>query len=158
MSSESPNYYIILSGVVAALISSSFSLWMSSLKDKSQLEREEKQRIWQQKNDQQKWYREKIYDSYKKAIQLLTEILQLEYEIEKKYMIDEGTIIKFNKLLLELEFEFDIITFSYPSENYEEFDEKLAEYSENFKTDNLKTRLILIELMENDSRIISISK
>jgi hypothetical protein len=43
-----------------------------------QLKREQQQRLWQEKSEQQKWYREKIYESYRKCLEVLIK-LQQEY-------------------------------------------------------------------------------
>ena len=80
-------------GILGAVITGIFLIIntqrMSSVNNKLQLEREEQQRIWQlerekqqriwqDESDHKKWYREKIYDSYSKSIQLSTKIIQAQ--------------------------------------------------------------------------------
>jgi hypothetical protein len=150
----------LLSGALGATISGIIltlnNRWITATNNQFQLEREKEQGIRQQESEQRKWYREKIYDSYKRAIQLLTEMMQIEYEIENKYKIDESTPIKFHKLSLELMSEFELIIYNYPAEDFEEYDEKIAKYGECLGINTLEARSIFIELMENDSRIINI--
>jgi hypothetical protein len=148
----------VISSIVSGIILTFNNYWMNSVNNKFQLEREKEQGIRQQESDQQKWYREKLYDSYRKAIQLLTEMMQVEYEIENKYKIDESTNINFHKLSLELMSEFELIIYNYPVENFEEYDEKVTKFSEYLGINTLEARSIFIELMENDSRIININK
>ncbi len=76
MLSQSPGVYIILGAVISSTLLIINNLWMTSINNKLQLEREKQQRIWEEESNQKKWYREKIYDSYKTAIQLLTKIIQ----------------------------------------------------------------------------------
>lgn len=148
----------IISSIVSGIIVTLNNYWMNSANNKFQLEREKEQGIRQQESDQQRWYREKVYDSYRKGIQLLTEMMQVEYEIENKYNIDETTSVSFHKLSIELMSEFELIIYDYPVEDYEEYDEKITKYSECFGVNTLEARSIFIELMQNDSRIININK
>jgi len=174
MPSQSPGIYILLSGVLAAIISGIFSVWNNEkqriwqLEREEQqriwqLEREEQQRIWQEKNDQQKWYREKIYDSYKKSIQVLIKIMQ-EAEIDPNKK-DSSTVIKkkyFNqnqsKLSIEFAFEFSIVTARYPGKESKEFNEKMAEINKTVDDEPWIAMKIVTELMEDDLRIKGINK
>ncbi|MCC3535591.1 MAG: hypothetical protein JGK03_15570 [Microcoleus sp. PH2017_25_DOB_D_A] len=176
MPSQSPGMYIVLSGIVAAVISGIFSLWTNSVNDKSQLEREEKQRTWQlereekqhilqEESEQKKWYREKVYDSYKTSFQVLIKIQQEELDsvsktndIVKKYT----HITNINKLILEFNIEFTMIIANHQDKDSEEFINKLstidkclraATIDKSLEEDSSKVRLIMIEIMENDSRI-----
>jgi len=178
MPSQSPSIYIILSGVVAAVISGIFSLWTSSVKDKSQLEREEKQcnwqlereekqRIWQEKSELQKWYREKIYSSYEASLQILIKIHQeqLEYlhknrvETVEEYLNKPKHLTNINKLILEFNIRLSIITNDYPDKNSKEFTEKIDKIDKSLGVfeESWNVRHIILELMKNDSRIKSIN-
>src|SRR4028118_1844988 len=167
MPSEPNAINYLLSGALGAVISAFILLVNNYLSNKFQSEREEKQRTWQlereeqqqiwhEKSEQKKWYREKIYNCYRKAIQLLTKMMQIEFEIKENYKITQNTSIKFHKLSLELMSEFDIIIHSYPIEDYEEFDEKINEFSKHLGINSIQARAIITEIMENDSRIKSI--
>jgi hypothetical protein len=173
MSSQSPSYYIILSGVVAAVISGFFSLWMNSIKDKSQLEREEKQHIrqlereeqqhiWQQKSDQQKWYREKIYDCYRTAAQLAPQIVQ-EYSdicLIKKAgkIVSEDKTMNLLKLTLEFSCEFGLLIAGHPDKNLTEFKEKIAKINKSLNEEPWNLLPMISEMMEHDPRIKNINK
>ncbi|MEG3872399.1 hypothetical protein [Microcoleus sp. Z1_B5] len=180
MLSQSPGIYFLLSGVLAAIISGIMliinNLWTNSINNNNQLEREkqqrtwqlereEQQRIWQEKTEQKKWYREKIYDSYKTSFQVLIKIQQEELDsinktndIIKKYT----HITNINKLILEFNIEFTMIIANHPDKNSEEFIDKLttidkclraATIDKSLEEDSSRVRLIMIEIMENDSRI-----
>ncbi len=162
----------LLSGALGAIISGLILLVNNYLNNKSQSEREEKQHIRQlereeqqgirqQKSDQQKWYREKIYDSYRTSINLLTEMIQIEFEVKENYMTTTNKYIKLHKLSLKLLSEFDIITSGYvsghPIKNTKEFKEKMIKFAECLETDSRKARTIITDLMENDPRIKDIN-
>jgi len=167
MPSQSPSIYIILSGVVAALISGAFSLWTNSVKDKSQLEREEKQRIWQlereekqriwqEESDKRRWYREKIYESYKKLIQTLTNIIQLQVEIKDNEAVTDDKYTSLTNLYVEFGSEFTIIMTGHPDKNSKEFEEKKVKiFSEalDLDKDPWLAREMISQIMEDDSRI-----
>lgn len=118
-----------------------------------QLEREEQQRIWQEKSDQKKWYREKIYDSYRKSIQILTDIAQVEFEAESNYISPQDKYIKLHELWSKLHCEFDIIIIGYPVKDFEEFTNQVNQIRECIQIDRLQARTIINRIMENDSRI-----
>ena len=162
MSSQSPSYYIILSGVVAALISGCFSLWRDSINDKLQLEREEQQRIWQEKSEQQKWYREKTYDCYRKSIDALKKIIQIEVELKNSNItIDDQShniYPKIHGLCLEFVCELDIIIMGHPSKNSEEFQGKISTIKSQMEKNSSQALILIIEMMEYDPRIKDINK
>jgi hypothetical protein len=169
MPSQSTGIYILLSGVLAAIISGIFSVWNNEKQRIWQLEREEQQhirqleqeeqqRIFQQKSEQQKWFREKIYDSYSKIIQFLTEMMQIEFEVKNNYMTTENQSIKAYRLSLELMSEFQRIVYGYPAEEFEEFEKKIDEFNKHLATNTIQAKGIIIEIMENDSRIKNINK
>jgi hypothetical protein len=130
-----------------------------------QLEREEQQHIWQEKTEQQKWYREKIYDSYRKSFQVLIKIQQEELDSVNKLndIFKKNThITNTNKLILEFNIEFTMIIANHPDKNSEEFIDKLtridkslraATIDKSLEEDSSRVRLIMIDIMENDSRI-----
>jgi len=150
---QSPGIYIILS----ALVSGIMLLTSNFLNNKFQLEREEQQRIWQEKNKRETWYREKIYDSYKISIQILTKMIQEDFTIT---ILDNTNDIvspdrRINRVNLRWEFdaEFSIIESGYPYKNYEKFKEKISEIEENLDKEPILTRVLVLQLMEQDTRI-----
>jgi hypothetical protein len=157
MLSQSPGIYIILAAVVSGTLLIINNLWLTSINNKFQLEREKQQSIRQEESERQKWYREKIYDSYRSSIKLLREMMQIQYEIEQNHMVSEAKGIEFHKLALELMSEFDIIIHSYPAQDFKEFEEKITEFTEHLETNTLRARSILNKIMENDSRIKNIN-
>jgi len=150
---QSPGIYIILS----ALVSGIMLLTSNFLNNKFQLEREEQQRIWQEKNKRETWYREKIYDSYKISVQILTKMIQEDFTIT---ILDNTNDIvspdrRINRVNLRWEFdaEFSIIESGYPYKNYEKFKEKISEIEENLDKEPILTRVLVLQLMEQDTRI-----
>jgi len=176
MLSQPPSIYILLSGVIAAVISSIFSIinnrWMSSVNNKLQLEREDKQhtrqlereeqqRIWQEKSEQQKWYREKIYDCYRTSIHLSTKILQEYSEInvnsksQNSVPLEKHTNLM--KLRLEFASEFALIIAGYPGKDSEEFKKKIKEVHKYLNEGPWAVRPMITEIMEHDLRIKNIN-
>jgi hypothetical protein len=156
MLSQSPGVYIILGAVISSTLLIINNLWMTSINNKLQLEREKQQRIWEEESNQKKWYREKIYDSYKTAIQLLTKIIQEGSKLQTN-MQTPDIYINLNNLHLELSCELIIITAGHPNKDCKEFKNKVTEIvDEATQKEPLRARNILIEMMENDSRIKNI--
>jgi len=151
---QSPGIYIVLSAIVSGimLITSNF------INNNFQLEREKQQGIRQQENEHQKWYREKIYDSYRTSIQILTKIMQGRHEMDTKSIFTEDEHITLEKLYLEFSSEFAIIIAGYPNKESEEFKEKIANINKYMQKKPLIARVIITEMMEHDSRIKNISK
>lgn len=151
---QSPGIYIVLSAIVSGvmLITSNF------INNNFQLDREKEQGIRQQESDHQKWYREKIYDSYRTSIQVLTKIMQKRHEMDTKSIFTEDEHITLEKLYLEFSSEFAIIIAGYPNKESEEFKEKIAEINEYMQKKPLIARVIITKMMEDDSRIKNISK
>src|SRR4028118_37885 len=151
---QSPGIYIVLSAIVSGimLITSNF------INNNFQLEREKQQGIQQQENEHQKWYREKIYDSYRTSIQILTKIMQGRHEMETKSIFTEDEHINLEKLYLEFNSEFEIIIAGYPDKKSEEFKEKIANINEYMQKKPLIARIIITEMMEHDSRIKRVNK
>jgi hypothetical protein len=169
MPTQSPGIYILLSGVLAAIISGAFSLWRDSINDNLQLEREKEQRawqlerekeqrIWQEKSDNKRWDREKIYDSYKTSIQVLTQIMQKQYELGITYDVDQDESINLEKLYFEFNSELEIIRAGYADKDSEEFKEKMANIKKDLRVKPLSALIIITEMMENDLRIKVINK
>jgi hypothetical protein len=150
----------VINVIVGALVTGILLIINTSLNNCYQLKREKEQGIRQQESDQKKWYREKVYDSYSKIIQLLTEIMEIEFEIKNNYMTmtTENKSIKVNRLSLELMSEFQIIVYGYPAEEFDKFGKKIDEFNKNLATNTLEARAIIIEIRENDSRIKNINK
>jgi hypothetical protein len=140
---QSTGIYIILSAVVSGIM----LLTSNSINNKFQLEREKEQRNWQEKNDQQKWYQEKIYTSYTKTLQILTNII--------KVRINDPTLSSLNMIELFIEFdsELSLIISGHPDKHSNEFKEKIFEIRKSFEPEPWVGRDTLIEIMEQDSRI-----
>lgn len=151
---QSPGIYIVLSAIVSGimLITSNF------INNKFQLEREKQQGIQQQESDHQKWYREKIYDSYRTSIQLLTKIVQGRHERDTKSIFTEDEHINLEKLYFEFNSEFEIVIAGYPDKDSEEFKEKMANIRKYMQAKPLIARIIITEMMNHDSRIKNVSK
>lgn len=148
----------VINVIVGALVTGILLIINTSLNNYYQLKREKEQRIFQEESEKQKWYREKIYDSYRSSIKLLTEMIQIQYEIGKNHLVSEAKGIEFHKLALELMSEFDIIIHSYPAQDFKEFDKKITEFTEHLETNTIRARSILTEVMENDPRIKNINE
>ena len=165
MLSQSPGIYIILAAVVSGTLLIINNLLVTSIINNFQLEREKQQGIRQQESERQKWYREKIYDSYKTSFQVLVKIQQEELDSVNKLndIFTKNThISNINKLILEFNIEFTMIIANHPDKNSEEFIDKLTKIDKSLRAatidksleeDSSKVRLIMIEIMENDSRI-----
>jgi lipopolysaccharide export LptBFGC system permease protein LptF len=174
MISEPNAINYLLSGALGAVISSIFLIINNQLtslvNNKSQLEREEKQRIWQlereekqriwqEENDKRKWYREKIYDSYKTSFQILVKIDQelmgyIAYKEVGNTVQENKHFYKTSELTLEFFCEFSIIVANHPNNKSKEFTEKINTINEALQQkSSLNIRDIIIEIMESDSRI-----
>ncbi len=151
---QSPGIYIVLSAIVSGimLITSNF------INNNFQLEREKQQGIRQQENEHQKWYREKIYDSYKTSIRVLTKIVQERHEIDTTGYSTQDKYINVEKLYHEFNSEFEMIMAGYPNKDSEEFKEKMANIRKYMQEKPLIARIIITEMMEHDSRIKNISE
>jgi hypothetical protein len=157
MLSQSPGVYIILGAVISSTLLIINNLWMTGINNKLQLEREKEQGIRQQESDQKKWYREKTYDCYRKAIEVLKKLMQVEIELERneitidnKYHYLSG---KVDNLQLDFICEFDIIIMGHPSKNSEEFKEKISTIISQMKQNPSKAQILVTEMMEYDPRI-----
>lgn len=151
---QSPGIYIILSAIVSGMM----LLTSNFINNKFQLEREEQQRIWQEKSEQQKWFREKIYDSYKTSIQVLTNIIQERHEMEFGGLRTQDKFINLNKLYLEFNSEFEIIMIDYPDKDSEEFKKRYELMREHMQKDPSIARIYFTGIMKHDSRIKSMNK
>jgi uncharacterized integral membrane protein len=151
---QSPGIYIILSAIVSGIM----LLTSNFINNKFQLEREEQQRTWQEKNEQKKWFREKIYDSYKTSIQLLTEIIQVQHEMEFGSMRTQEKFVNLNKLYLEFNSEFEIIMIDYPDKDSEEFKERYELMRKHMQKEPSIARIYFTGIMKHDSRIKSMNK
>jgi len=151
---QSPGIYIILSAIVSGIM----LLTSNFINNKFQLEREEQQRIWQEKSEQQKWFREKIYDSYKTSIQLLTEIIQVQHEMEFGSMRTQEKFVNLNKLYLEFNSEFEIIMIDYPDKDSEKFKKRYELMRQHMQKEPSIARIYFTGIMKHDSRIKSMNK
>jgi hypothetical protein len=162
MLSQSPGIYILLSSVISGIL----LLSSNYINNKFQLEREEKQRIWQEKSDQQKWYREKIYDCYIRAIQSLTKIIKEDFEIEiyinncspEYFEMDQDVFLESKRtnignLTWEFYADLNIIEAGYPDKDSKEFKEFNEKLNECLKKTPISVGVMITQLMENDSRI-----
>lgn len=148
-----PVINVIIGALISGILLIINSWWMSWNNNKFQLEREKKQRTWQQESDQKEWYREKIYDSYKTSIQILTKIVQERYELDTTYDVSHEECINLEKLYFEFDSEFEMITAGYPDKNSEEFKERITNIRKYIKEKPVFARNIISEMMEDDSRI-----
>jgi len=161
---ESTAINFFLSGTLGSLITGIFLIIntqrMSSVNNKLQLEREQQQHILQEKSEQQKWYREKIYDSYEKLIHLLTKIMQTRFKIiiKNSDTLDEDEWCNLKGLYDEFMAELTKIIVNHPDENSENFKKIIDEItSKDFpsflKEDLFYTQMKIIVIREKDSRI-----
>jgi sensor domain CHASE-containing protein len=153
-----PGLPIVLAAIISSILSGTLLIVSNIINNKFQLEREKQQGIRQQENDQKKWYREKIYDSYKTSIQVLTKIVQGRHEMDAKNHATQDQYISLEKLYLEFNCEFEMIMAGYPDKNSEEFKEKMANIRKYIQEKPLFARIIITEMMEHDSRIKDINK
>jgi hypothetical protein len=174
MLSQLPGIYFLLGGAlsnVSSLIDSiinnnfllgaifsSVSLLISNcINNNFQLNREKEQRIWQEKNEKQKWKREKVYDSYRTSIHALTKIIQLQTDIAS-HGITPDKVTNINNLYAEFSTEFYIMIISHPNRNSEKFKEKTDLILDIFEDEPITARFEMIEIMENDPRIKNVEE
>lgn len=149
---------IINNNFLLGAIFSSVSLLISNcINNNFQLKREKEQRIWQEKNEKQKWNREKVYDSYRTAIHVLTKVIQLKTEITN-YGITPDKVTNINNLYAEFSTEFYIMIISHPNKNCEEFEKKRDLILSSVENKPILARFEMIEIMENDPRIKDVSE
>jgi len=158
MLSQSPGIYIVLAAVVSGALLIINNFLMTSINNKFQLDREKQQGIRQQESERQKWYREKIYNSYRTSIQVLTKIVQGRHEIDLRNMATQDEYINLDKLYFEFNSEFAIIIAGYPGKDSEEFKEKMAKINKYMQDKPLIARVIITEMMEHDSRIKGVNE
>lgn len=162
MLSQSPGIYILLGAILGSIISGSLLIINTSVNNRFQLQREKEQRIWQEKSEQQKWYREKIYDSYKKLIQILTQIQQIKFQIEE---LKENNILpspsrytELNILYFEFNSEYSIIIAGHPEKDSEKLYQKRGTIELSLKEQPLSVQNIITEIMIDDPRIKDMNK
>jgi sensor domain CHASE-containing protein len=153
-----PGLPIILAAFISSILSGTLLIVNNIINNKFQLEREKQQGIRQQESDQKKWYREKIYDSYKTSIRVLTKIVQERHEIDTTDYSTQDKYINVEKLYHEFNSEFEMIMAGYPNKDSEEFKEKMANIRKYMQEKPLIARIIITEMMEHDSRIKNISE
>jgi hypothetical protein len=157
-----PGLPIVLAAVISSILSGTLLIVNNIINNKFQLEREKQQGIRQQESDQKKWYREKIYDSYRTSIDLLKKIIQQDDEI-RAYNIaidcQYGEIDpKINKVYLDFKTEFNIIIVDYPGNDSKDFKEKISIIRNYIEPQPSIALDLITEMMVNDPRIKSINK
>jgi len=157
---ENSGIYICFGTVSSSLITG-FLLMKSNSRNNSknndfQLKRENEQRIWQEENERKKWYREKVYDSYRKSIHVLTKIVQAKFESQYYTTINQH--IQLYNLYWEFISELTIITANHPDKNLTDFQEEIAKIKDVAMEETIYAQLMITQLMELDSRIKDVSK
>lgn len=166
---ENSGIYICFGTVSSSLITG-FLLMRSNSRNNSrnndfQLKRENEQRIWQEESERKKWCREKVYDSYKKSIHVLTKMVQAKFEsefytsinqIDADTMINQG--VQQYSLYWEFISELTIITANHPDKDLTYFQEQIAIIKDVVMEKPIFAQLIITQLMELDSRIKDVSK
>ena len=158
MLSQSPGIYIICAALISGFLTLASSLLITLISNRYQLEREKQQGLRQQESDRQKWYREKIYDSYQTSIQVLTKIIQQHNTNKKKAMMGVDHWIELENLYFEFQSVFQIIIAGYPEKDSEDFKEELNKINESLQEMPLLARYIVTSMMERDSRIKGLDK
>jgi hypothetical protein len=158
MLSQSPGIYIICAALISGFLTLASSLLTTLISNRYQLEREKQQGLRQQESDRQKWYREKIYDSYQTSIQVLTKIIQQHNTNKKKAMMGVDHWIELENLYFEFQSVFQIIIAGYPEKDSEDFKEELNKINESLQEMPLLARYIVTSMMERDSRIKGLDK
>jgi len=177
MLSQLSSINFLLSGAIAALISGIILLTSNFINNKLQLEREKEQRIWQlerekqqgiwqDESDQKKWYREKIYDAYRRSIEVLTQMIQEDSEIRLYDDMDNAEKITLSKRMNIVKLtsaffaELNIIRADHPDKDSKEFKDKINEIEEIYINNNkfIETQVIITKMIENDSRIKNVIK
>ncbi len=161
MVSQSPNYYILLSSLISGIM----LLISIYINNKFQLKREQEQRMWQERNEQQKWYREKIYDSYKRLLQILTQIEQVKFGIQdyeensnNYYKASQAKYSELNNLYFEFNSEYSIIIAGHPDKDSEKLYQKRGTIELSLKEQPFSVRNIITEIMIDDPRIKDVNK
>lgn len=155
---QSPGIYIICAALISGLLTLASSLLTTLISNRYQLERKKQQGLRQQESDRQKWYREKIYDSYQTSIQVLTKIIQQHNTNNKKARIGVDHWIELENLYLEFQSVFQIIIAGYPEKDSEDFKKELDKINESLQEMPLLARYIVTSMMERDSRIKGLDK
>lgn len=159
MPSEPNAINYLLSGALGAVISSFILLINNCLNNKSQSEREKQQRIWQEKSDDKKWNREKIYDSYRTSIQALTKIIQTQGEMDRNNIATKKLDGKLFNLRIEFLSEFNMAIVDHPDKDSKEFKEKINKVVNQIRGENAYIALETMgKIMDNDSRLKNINE
>lgn len=157
----------VLGAVLGSIISGTLLIINTSKNNNFLLERENRQRIWQQESEQQKWYREKIYESYKTSIHILTKVIQAQYKSQftseyddsynPEHDLDLELLIK--NLYFEFSSEFSLIIVGHPDKETKEINELTTIIIEKgvFR-DPFTLRELITEIMEKDPRIKDVNE
>jgi len=149
--------------IVAAAISGIVLIIVTLINNIFQLNREKKQRNYQEKSDKQKWYREKIYDCYKKCFEILIKIQQEQFERINNNKNNNNIDADKNTnniyiLIAEFYLEFLMIKVDHPDKDSKKFNEHLNMLDEFIGKNSWIVRAIVSEMMKNDSRIKDVNK
>ncbi len=143
--------YICFGTVLGSLISGGLLIINNSRNNEFQLERENQQRIWQEESERHKWFREKTYESYRKTIEILTNIIQL---LETPHENTSDNKQKIFNLYFDFSSEFYIIIAGHPNKNSEKINNvKIIEILEMVDKNPIVARNKMIEIMQQDPRI-----
>lgn len=159
--------YILLGAVLGSIISGTLLIINTSRNNNFQLERENQQRIWQEESERQKWYREKIYESYRTSIQILTKVIQAQFKAEftseyddsynPGYDLDLEILLK--NLYLEFSSEFSLIIVGHPDKDSKDINEITTKFvDKSGYKDPFLARTLITRIMENDPRIKDVNK
>ena len=157
-----PGFYVVLGALISSIIPGVLVLINTSNNNNFQLKREEQQRIWQEKSDEKKWYREKIYDCYRTAAQLVPKIFQQfsEINLDKKAdkIVSTDKTMNLLKLTSEFSCEFSILIAGHPDKNSTQFKEKITKINKSLNEEPWNLLPMITEMMEHDPRIKNINK
>jgi hypothetical protein len=158
--------YILLGSVLGAVLGSIISgillIINTSRNNNFQLERENQQRIWQAESERQKWYREKIYETYRTSIQILTKIIQAQFKSELAHEHDGSydpgydlpLELLINNLYFEFSSEFALIIVGHPDKETKEINEITTRIiDKSVFRDPFILRELITQIMEKDPRI-----
>ncbi|MEG4007711.1 hypothetical protein QUA41_17630 [Microcoleus sp. Pol11C1] len=173
LGTASSNISLLISNIInnnflVGAVFSSVSLLISNcINNNFQLKREREQRIWQVESERQKWYREKIYESYRNSIHILTKVIQAQYKSQftseyddsynPEHDLDLELLIK--NLYFEFSSEFSLIIVGHPDKETKEINELTTIIIEKGVFRNPFTlRELITEIMEKDPRIKDVNE
>ncbi|MEG4589714.1 hypothetical protein QUA54_31535 [Microcoleus sp. MOSTC5] len=159
--------YVGIGTVLGSLISGVLVMRNNSKNNEFQMERENQQRIWQEESERRKWYREKLYESYRNSIHILTKVIQAQYKSQftseyddsynPEHDLDLELLIK--NLYFEFSSEFSLIIVGHPDKETKEINGLTTIIIEKgvFR-DPFTLRELITEIMEKDPRIKDVNE